>query len=249
MFKFFRSIRKKLWQQGKVKSYFGYAVGEIALIVAGILIAVQISNWNEGRQNDELRLLYLASMIDECKENLGLLKELSDFSSEDGARINGIIETIRASDGNVEVLKQKARFDFKGIVYIKNKLNTNSIETLISTGDIKLLSPELRGRLLALKTQQQVYMDWYQVEVESYIGLLDDFQQNWVFKESQTSLGDAFDDLIWEQADPAKLVPMFTNLLENKERIHALGTILREELIEDIHSLVDELESLKGEGQ
>ncbi len=247
MFKFFRTIRHKLWQQGKVKGYLGYAVGEIALIVVGILIAVQINNWNEGRQNNVLRGLYLDSLIDESLENIQLLQDLNNFAEEDGAIINGIIGSVRASDGNIETLKQKARFDFKGMVFVKNKLNTNSIETLISTGDLKLLSPDLREQLLALKTQQQIYMDWYQLELESYLVLLDDFQQNFVTKGSNNSFGDAFNNLVWEQADPTKLIPMFTNLIDNKGRFHSLGTSLRAKLMEDIRSLVDELEALKRE--
>ena len=40
----FRSIRKKLFEEGKLLRYLGYAVGEIALIIIGILFAIQISN-------------------------------------------------------------------------------------------------------------------------------------------------------------------------------------------------------------
>ncbi|MEL7121232.1 MAG: hypothetical protein AAFO07_17415 [Bacteroidota bacterium] len=50
MIKFFRRIRQKLLQQGKVRTYLAYAVGEIFLVVVGILLALQINNWNEDRQ-------------------------------------------------------------------------------------------------------------------------------------------------------------------------------------------------------
>jgi len=46
MIKFFRHIRKSLIEQNKMGKYFKYAIGEIILVVIGILIALQINNWN-----------------------------------------------------------------------------------------------------------------------------------------------------------------------------------------------------------
>jgi len=66
MIKFFRSIRKKLLAEGKTTNYLKYAIGEIVLVVIGILIALQINNWNQNRKirHTELKLLY------ELKEDL-----------------------------------------------------------------------------------------------------------------------------------------------------------------------------------
>ncbi|WP_299122820.1 DUF6090 family protein [uncultured Winogradskyella sp.] len=55
MITFFRKIRQNLIQQNKISKYFKYAIGEIVLVVIGILIALQINNWNESKnQNLEL---------------------------------------------------------------------------------------------------------------------------------------------------------------------------------------------------
>ena len=53
MLKFFRNIRKKLASENKVASYLRYAIGEIILVVIGILIALQVNNWNEQRKSNE----------------------------------------------------------------------------------------------------------------------------------------------------------------------------------------------------
>ena len=57
--KFFRRIRQNLLSEGKTGKYLKYAIGEILLVVIGILIALQINNWNEGRKriNTEYKLL------------------------------------------------------------------------------------------------------------------------------------------------------------------------------------------------
>ena len=47
MIKFFRKIRYDLMEKNKTGKYFKYAIGEIVLVVIGILIALQINNWNE----------------------------------------------------------------------------------------------------------------------------------------------------------------------------------------------------------
>lgn len=47
MIKFFRNIRQNLLAEGKIGKYLKYASGEIILVVIGILIALQINNWNE----------------------------------------------------------------------------------------------------------------------------------------------------------------------------------------------------------
>ena len=51
MLTFFRRIRKGLLGTGATSKYLLYAVGEIALVVVGILIALQINNWNQERLN------------------------------------------------------------------------------------------------------------------------------------------------------------------------------------------------------
>ncbi len=51
MIKFFRHIRKSLIEKSQMGKYFKYAIGEILLVVIGILIALQINNWNEHRNN------------------------------------------------------------------------------------------------------------------------------------------------------------------------------------------------------
>ena len=49
MIKFFRKIRQQLLSQNKLSKYLFYAIGEILLVVIGILIALQINNWNQNR--------------------------------------------------------------------------------------------------------------------------------------------------------------------------------------------------------
>jgi len=57
MIKFFRHIRKQLLTENKFSKYLIYAVGEIVLVVIGILIALSINNWNEERTTIEQSIM------------------------------------------------------------------------------------------------------------------------------------------------------------------------------------------------
>ena len=50
MIKFFRHIRKSMIMKNNTLKYFKYAIGEIALVMIGILLALQVNNWNEEKK-------------------------------------------------------------------------------------------------------------------------------------------------------------------------------------------------------
>ena len=62
MIKFFRKIRQNLLSEGKTGKYFKYAIGEIALVVIGILIALSINNWNENKKDRKLEKEFLIGL-------------------------------------------------------------------------------------------------------------------------------------------------------------------------------------------
>ena len=83
MIKFFRKIRQNLLNEGKTGKYLKYAVGEIVLVVIGILIALQINNWNEHRKaktQEKNLVLNLTEDLASDKERFAFnLKETNDI--------------------------------------------------------------------------------------------------------------------------------------------------------------------------
>lgn len=73
MLNFFRRIRNKLLSEGTFGKYAIYAIGEIILVVVGILIALQINNWNERQKAAALEQQLLTSLIREFETNLEIL--------------------------------------------------------------------------------------------------------------------------------------------------------------------------------
>jgi hypothetical protein len=83
MINFFRKIRQNSLMENKTGKYFKYAIGEIVLVVIGILIALQINNWNEKRKEHNLSEEYSFRIV----EDLDRLIERSTFRSHQNREI------------------------------------------------------------------------------------------------------------------------------------------------------------------
>lgn len=73
MIKIFRHIRKNLLNEGKTTNYLKYAIGEIALVMIGILLALQVNNWNESRKDNKFEIKMLEEVIHALESDIDLL--------------------------------------------------------------------------------------------------------------------------------------------------------------------------------
>jgi hypothetical protein len=78
MIKFFRKIRKDFLFEGNTRKYLKYAIGEIVLVVIGILIALQINNWNQKEKLRDTELETLKSLLESTKINLAELNYIHE---------------------------------------------------------------------------------------------------------------------------------------------------------------------------
>ena len=78
MIKFFRKIRQKLLSENKFSKYLIYAIGEIFLVVIGILIALQVNNWNENKKTEKLGKELFKELYDEYSETGEILKQAKE---------------------------------------------------------------------------------------------------------------------------------------------------------------------------
>lgn len=82
MLKFFRRIRRKLLDEGSLRKYLVYAIGEITLVVIGILIALQINNWNIDRVNSIEEALILDGLHEEMTRYFQTLEGMQRLHAE-----------------------------------------------------------------------------------------------------------------------------------------------------------------------
>ena len=82
MIKLFRNIRKALLEKGKTTNYLKYAIGEIVLVVIGILIALQINNWNESRKAVTLEDNFFKNVLIDLQKDKEKLTYYKKFHSK-----------------------------------------------------------------------------------------------------------------------------------------------------------------------
>ena len=153
MIKFFRKIRQNMLMENKTGTYFKYAIGEIVLVVIGILIALQINNANENRKITETKKEYYRQIL------LDLDKEIDNINSRiiildiSIVSLNNYFQNLKNPNLKpIQLIKQlkKVEFNFEYISF-----NSNTIETLESTGEIKIIPENIRNLIIELKREQE----------------------------------------------------------------------------------------------
>ena len=112
MIKFFRKIRQKLLSENKFSKYLIYAIGEILLVVIGILIALQINNWNEHRKESNLELEMLNGLSIDLANNK---VKISSMISRDSLIIAGNQHLLTLLKDNNSDFNDSLQFSFGNI--------------------------------------------------------------------------------------------------------------------------------------
>ena len=95
MLKFFRKIRQQLLQEGSFQKYLLYAFGEILLVMIGILLALQVNNWNETKKARVTELQALKNLQKEFVKNQDKFEKHITPKKSTGAAMEGFSIEIR----------------------------------------------------------------------------------------------------------------------------------------------------------
>jgi len=99
--RFFRQIRQRLLTDNKFSKYLLYAVGEILLVVIGILIALQVDNWNEARLARQNELVVAQDIYLELLENREYLDETLKMWKQRKEYIRVLSDTLVSENLNI----------------------------------------------------------------------------------------------------------------------------------------------------
>jgi len=137
MIRFFRTIRKKIIASGSITKYLLYATGEILLVVIGILIALQVNNWNEERKNRGEEIFFLEKLVSNLEADSLTANNLLVYMYDMESKI----------DSSLYMMAHPEAFDSRRFTtYINMMLGTTSInlnratyDNLLSSGKISLI--------------------------------------------------------------------------------------------------------------
>ncbi|MCZ6674692.1 MAG: DUF6090 family protein [Verrucomicrobia bacterium] len=107
MFRFFRTTRQQLLNENKTVKYLKYAVGEVLLIVAGILVALQINNWNEGRKLEQDRRELIEDLKVDYQTNLELWESVKNDTEIQLDVFNQLLKVTASENQELSVLEIK----------------------------------------------------------------------------------------------------------------------------------------------
>ena len=145
MIKFFRKIRQKLLSENKFSKYLIYAIGEIALVVIGILIALQVNNWNESRKDNLREKAILIQLEKEYNANLKQLEAKMEMRSS--VISSGLSILKYMSNPALNIPRDSLLFYLSRI---NNDATFDPIQNdLISSGNIRLIRNEKLRNLLS----------------------------------------------------------------------------------------------------
>lgn len=145
MINIYRKIRKQLAAEDKLGKYLKYAIGEIVLVVIGILIALQINNWNETNNKKESAQLHLKTIKQNINEDLLQLSELNDFTD---STMQYAIKLTRQFQ-TIDTIDQFTSLYITLLILEKTtKPNKSGLETLNNSGELAYIPIHLQDLLL-----------------------------------------------------------------------------------------------------
>jgi hypothetical protein len=246
MIKFFRKIRQNLLKEAKIGKYFKYALGEVVLVVVGILVALQINTWNQQKNNQAILKQFLVEYKDELKLNI-----------ENSKRDIKIIEVEKEEKD--KLLKNK-RLDTIGLQYLEMEvqvryLNLDYSPTLQKRFENSQITAYGKYNSIFIELQELYGFQWpfFKKSLNRHNKEVDQANEFWRYQQKSYELkyyndGNAFiGDSIERKKELIKLLksPIVRNILKTdfkeKERIKTeIEGMLRqsERSLEQINSIL-----------
>ena len=137
MIKLFRNIRRQLLEKESIRKYILYAIGEIFLVVVGILIALSINNWNNNKILRRTELKVYENIKNQINEDRLLLNGVIDYNTTYYEQYNFAVQIIERNDrSNIDTLVRIAPNIYR---YSDFNRSGNIFQNLVNSGDLKIL--------------------------------------------------------------------------------------------------------------
>ena len=182
MLRFFRKIRQQLLSENSFSKYLLYAAGEILLVVIGILIAMQINNWNETRKDAIKEKKVLISLLEDFKYSQARLKVSLEAYPKEIKKLEVALNSIGKS---LAGLNEESRNNIYSTGYRATAIAEGSIQSVLNTEKLELIGNDsLKNLLTAYPSEsnkfksmemrvRNITLNLHRPILESYISLTD----------------------------------------------------------------------------
>ena len=151
MFRLFSQIRGDLLSQSKMRKYLLYAVGEVLLITVGILIALQISNWNEKRQDRARERVHLEQLYADFATNADRLTRVANHRGELAENLMIAVSAVKRGELAADEVEL-----FKWVILTMHQFppsnaTTGGYDAIIASGDFAIIQDqELKSNIVKI---------------------------------------------------------------------------------------------------
>ena len=188
-------------KENRVSKYLLYAIGEVVLVVIGILIALQINTWNEEQKDQSLITSYTDNLIEDLAlDSVSISTRILNLEA-DSTDLADFERRVFESTAPFDTICQIARHEYNYYIWVHTDFNNDTYGVLNSTGDIGLFDNEMIAELNALFNLQELALTGTNHTMESYINNLHSYAKKYPvpFQSNLIKNGSPAADLIWEQ--------------------------------------------------
>ena len=229
MIKFFRKIRRELLSKNatteRAGKYLLYAIGEIVLVVIGILIALQINTQNENGKKQKLVSIYKSELMTDLQFDANHFEYHLNLAQAENKRIDSLRAILQKSDSNFDTLNNLIK---KGLPFFRREtyimlasteypeINNNTFSTLQSSGEITLLEDTLQKELISFYGYTQKYSFMIQEILANKNELYFDYIKSIPFQPSDLNIvTPALNEQVWNNVDWDQVQIKYITLLNS----------------------------------
>jgi len=254
MIKFFRKIRQNLLTENKFSKYLLYAIGEIVLVVIGILIALSINNQNESRKNQELVSIYKTEMINDLLLDVGHFKFHLSHAKEENKTIDSIRTILKRPNSNEDTLNNIIR---QSLTFFKREpwimlatteyplVSDNTFKSLQGSGQITLLDNKLQEELVSFYGYTRKYTFMIQEIITNKNEVYFDYINNIPAKQSKEMniVNINLYNQVWNNVDWNYVQIKFISLLNTYYELNLKTEFFNDMRLYKTNIMIDQLKS------
>ena len=222
MIKFFRQIRYDLMEKNKTGKYFKYALGEIVLVVIGILIALSINNWNDSRKNRISERELLDNIHRDFVQNKIQFDTVKAINYRNLATLNSRIALFPIERDSAKIAAFQSYPPVQGISY---NPYSSSIKSVIYSNSLELIQDEELRKYLV--SWEDVLLDYQEEEIALFKFNNEQLEPYWL---ENADLLDRDQEMIKDLLSTIKTQNM---VVARRNRINSIIKAIEEEPIEN----------------
>ena len=168
---FFRKIRKTLADDNKPIKYLRYAIGEIILVVIGILIALQINNWNEERKERKIEISYLERLLSEVKKDTASINQNIHLADKLSAEYKNYILKMYTEQKTTEDFVNLLTSADLGSTANNLQLTDIAYTELVNAGKLDLISDNLLKSKIVMYYKEYKFVALNESQLDETVSL------------------------------------------------------------------------------